>query len=105
MEKAARLLHAYGPEVIITGGHLPNECTDLVFDGQRFFHLTQAKIRTRHSHGTGCTFSSALATFLARGLSLAKAARAAQQFTRAAIRTGYACGQGSGPVNPCQISQ
>jgi hydroxymethylpyrimidine/phosphomethylpyrimidine kinase len=102
MEKAARILKALGPDVIITGGHLQKECTDLVYDGSRFHYLTHQKIATPHTHGTGCTFSAALATFLAQGWDLKKAGKKAQQFTRAAISTGYACGQGAGPVNPFQ---
>jgi hydroxymethylpyrimidine/phosphomethylpyrimidine kinase len=102
MEKAARILKALGPDVIITGGHLQKECTDLVYDGSRFHYLTQKKIETPHTHGTGCTFSAALATCLAQGWDLKKAGEKAQQFTSAAIKTGYACGQGAGPVNPFQ---
>jgi hydroxymethylpyrimidine/phosphomethylpyrimidine kinase len=103
MEKAARVLKALGPDVIITGGHLEKRCTDLVYDGNSFHYLTGAKIKTPHTHGTGCTFSSALATYLALGCDLKKAGKKAQQFTRAAIKTGYACGQGAGPVNPFQV--
>jgi len=98
MVRAATLIKAMGPDVVVTGGHLEGDCIDLLYDGERFYRLSSPKIRTPHTHGSGCVFSTALATFLAKGEGLVKAAGLAHDYTRAAIAHGYECGKGAGPV-------
>ena len=100
MQEACRALKALGPDVVVTGGHLKGECVDLLYDGREMLPFRGERIETRHSHGTGCVFSSALATLLAMGYGLGEAVKRAGEFTRGALRDGYACGRGNGVVNP-----
>ena len=100
MEKAAREIKGYGPDVVVTGGHLEERCIDLLYDGKELFSFEGRKIKTDNSHGSGCVFSSSLATFLAMGYDIAKATGEAHEFTRKAIRQGYSWGGKYGVVNP-----
>jgi hydroxymethylpyrimidine/phosphomethylpyrimidine kinase len=100
MAKAAETIQAMGPDVVITGGHLKSKCTDLLYDGEAFHRFHGSKIDTQHTHGSGCVFSTALATFLAGDNGVVAATKMAHDFTRRAIIHGYACGRGSGPVKP-----
>ncbi|MFC1891695.1 bifunctional hydroxymethylpyrimidine kinase/phosphomethylpyrimidine kinase [Thermodesulfobacteriota bacterium] len=100
MEKAALQLKALGPDVVITGGHLTDQCIDLFFDGNEFKYISDPKINTLNTHGSGCVFSSSLASFLSMGYDTYKAAESAHDFTRKAIEAGYLCGRGDGVVNP-----
>jgi hydroxymethylpyrimidine/phosphomethylpyrimidine kinase len=99
--EAARRIHALGPKmVIVKGGHLDGERSDdLVFDGRTFEVLTGRRIDTPHTHGTGCTFSAAIAACLARGLDPLAAAREARAFLQGAIEHAEPLGRGHGPVN------
>lgn len=99
--QAAKALHQLGcRHVLIKGGHLlERPATDLLYDG-RFFRMYKGEwIDTPHTHGTGCTFASALAAHLALGKPLPDAVEAAKQYVTAAIRHGLAIGQGRGPTN------
>lgn len=98
MEEAARIISAWGPMAVVTGGHLDGEPLDLVFDGTAFYRIRDTRIDARHTHGTGCVFSSALAAFLATDPDVPRAARRAHDVTREAILQGYPCGKGGGPV-------
>ena len=99
--RAAKVIHGFGcKHVLIKGGHLLNDrATDLLYDG-RFFNVLKGEfIETRHTHGTGCTFASALAAHLARGRSVLDAAQAAKAYVTQAIRHGLAIGHGHGPTD------
>lgn len=99
--RAAKVIHGFGcKHVLIKGGHLLNErATDLLYDG-RFFNVLKGEfIETSHTHGTGCTFASALAAHLARGRSVLDAAQAAKTYVTQAIRHGLAIGHGHGPTD------
>lgn len=99
--QAAKTLHQLGCQhVLIKGGHLlERPATDLLYDG-RFFRMYKGEwIDTPHTHGTGCTFASALTAHLALGKPLHDAADAAKQYVTEAIRHGLAIGQGRGPTN------
>ena len=100
MAKAAEAIQAMGPDVVITGGHLKSKCTDLLYDGKAFHRFHGSRIETQHTHGSGCVFSTALATFLAGDNGVVSATKMAHAFTRRAIINGYACGRGPGPVKP-----
>lgn len=101
MEDAARALHALGPRVVVVkGGHLEGAAVDLVFDGSRFERLESPRIATRHTHGTGCVFSAAIAGSLAKGVPTRQAIRDAKAFITAAIREALPLGSGHGPANP-----
>jgi len=96
-----RLLGA-GAAVIVKGGHLSrlSAATDLLFDGRDFAELPAQRIVTRNTHGTGCSFSAALATELARGRPLLDAVRRSKRFITEAIRHSLDLGHGCGPTNP-----
>ena len=102
--EAARAIHDMGPAaVIITGGHRTDpkstEIVDLLFDGHTFHELRTPRIDSRHTHGTGCTFASAVAAGLALGHDLADAARRAQQYVGGAIAHAPGLGHGRGPLD------
>ena len=89
-----------GPEVvIITGVRQGDESVDIGWDGAEFHEVRGALVDTPNTHGTGCTFSSALAAFLARGASPWKAVNLARSFVTAGLCSAYAVGSGSGPLN------
>jgi hydroxymethylpyrimidine/phosphomethylpyrimidine kinase len=99
--RAAKIIHGFGSKhVLIKGGHLLAErATDVLYDG-RFFNVFKGEfIDTSHTHGTGCTFASAIAAHLARGSSVVDAVQAAKAYITEAIRHGLAIGHGSGPTN------
>jgi len=99
--QAAKAIHKLGcKHVLIKGGHLLAErATDLLYDG-RFFNIFKGEfIDTPHTHGTGCTFASAVAAQLARGKALPDAVQTAKTYVTEAIRHGLAIGHGKGPTN------
>jgi hydroxymethylpyrimidine/phosphomethylpyrimidine kinase len=100
MERAAQALHAYGTHaVLVKGGHLTGDAVDVLFDGERCLHFVAPRIATRHTHGTGCTLSAAIAAFLARGLEMAQAVGEAKAYISGAILKAFPLGHGVGPVH------
>lgn len=104
MKKAARAIHEKGPKtVVVKGGHLlgTDFSTDLFFDGKEFEELTERRIDTRNTHGTGCTFASAIAARLALGDSTREAVRAAKRYVTRVLKAsaGLSLGHGHGPMN------
>jgi hydroxymethylpyrimidine/phosphomethylpyrimidine kinase len=103
MQQAARdLAHIGTRNILIKGGHLKGrDSTDILYIGQedRSVVLQGDRIETRNNHGTGCTLSSAVASFLAKGFTLEEASRSAKEYLVGSIRAGaeYEIGQGSGP--------
>jgi len=101
MHEAAERIYELGPKnVLIKGGHLSHEAVDVLYDGQQFSEFFAPRVQTQHTHGTGCTFSAAIATFLAFGDDLPTAVAAAKELISAAIETAFPVGGGIGPVNP-----
>ena len=98
-EAAKRIVEMGAKSVVIKGGHRKGAATDLFYDGKDFRELTAPRIRTPHTHGTGCTFSAAIAAYLARGEKLEKAVVLAKRYITRAIRQGFAVGSGHGPVH------
>ena len=99
--QAAKIIHKLGCKyVLIKGGHLLVERgTDLLYDG-RFFNMYKSEfIDTPHTHGTGCTYASAITAQLAKGKSVVDAIQAAKLYITEAIRHGLAIGHGNGPTN------
>jgi hydroxymethylpyrimidine/phosphomethylpyrimidine kinase len=96
----ARAVHALGPAaVVVTGGHR-EQATDVFYDGREIVELPGERYPDGAAHGSGCTHSSALAAFLARGLTPLDAARAAKELAAGAVRDGPAgIGRGAGPVD------
>jgi hydroxymethylpyrimidine/phosphomethylpyrimidine kinase len=86
--------------VIIKGGHAAgDDIVDLLFDGRTFIEWRMPRIVTKNTHGTGCTFASAVAANLALGRSLGESAFEAQQYVAGAIRHALAIGRGHGPLD------
>jgi hydroxymethylpyrimidine/phosphomethylpyrimidine kinase len=98
--EAAQQLLALGPAaVVIKGGHLPGpEIVDVLHDGDRLYEFAGPRVQTRNTHGTGCTFASAIAANLARGATLPDAVQRAKAFVLEAIRHGLPIGKGHGPL-------
>jgi hydroxymethylpyrimidine/phosphomethylpyrimidine kinase len=100
MREAARRLSGLGARaVLVKGGHLPGEATDVLYDGRDLSEFPAPHVETRHTHGTGCTYSAAIAAELARGAALPTAVARAKAFIAEAIRTAPGLGRGCGPVN------
>ncbi len=98
MEQAAAVLAGLGaPNVIITGGHLDGSATDLVYDGR--FHYLKGEKEPGEFHGTGCTFSAALAAELARGNDVLNAARSAKKFMKKVLAKTFGSGKGMSYFN------
>ena len=99
--QAARDLVALGPRAaVLKGGHAGTDATDFYFDGEQLVELPGRRIRTRNTHGSGCTFSAAIAAGLARGEDPLTAVLAAKEFITSAIVNSLELGSGHGPVNP-----
>jgi hydroxymethylpyrimidine/phosphomethylpyrimidine kinase len=100
MRVAAERLCSLGCKaVLVKGGHLPGSAVDLLFTGGEFYEFESERIETRHTHGTGCTYSAAITAELAKGTELIEAVRSAKAYITRAIRTNPGLGGGSGPVN------
>ena len=100
MEEAARYIYTLGcRHVIIKGGHATGDAVDVLFDGQTFYHFTAPRIHTKNTHGTGCTYSSAIAANLAAGLPVPQAVERAKAYVTAAIEHALDIGQGHGPLH------
>ena len=98
--QAAEAIHGMGPRVVVVkGGHLEGPPTDLFYDGDGFRELHAPRIDTKNTHGTGCTFASAIAAGVAKGLEPWDAVVQAKSFITEAIQNAYPVGQGHGPVN------
>lgn len=99
MAEAARRIHALGPRhVLVKGGHLAGAATDLLWDGHGLARFSAERQDSPNTHGTGCTFSAAIAAGLARGRPLAEAVREAKAYVTAAIREGFRIGAGVGAL-------
>jgi len=98
---AARELHRLGPRyVFLKGGHLEgDEAIDVLFDGAEASFVRAPRIRTKHTHGTGCTTAAAIAAGLAKGLPVDAAVAEAKRFVTAAIASALPLGSGIGPTN------
>jgi hydroxymethylpyrimidine/phosphomethylpyrimidine kinase len=101
MEAAAKILLDFGPAaVLLKGGHLPGDSLqDLLVTPHSQIRFPARRIATRHTHGTGCTLASAIATGLAQGQTLPHAVCRAHAYVQEAIRTAPGYGQGQGPLN------
>ena len=85
--------------VVVKGGHLDGPATDLFFDGISFHEFTTSRIDTKNTHGTGCTFASAVAAGLALGMTPTDAVALAKEYVTEAIQRSFPIGQGHGPLN------
>jgi len=104
MKEAARAIQRLGARnVVVKGGHLPGslQSIDVLYDGHDFSEFAAPRIETPNTHGTGCTFASAIAAGLAKGQSVSEAVGAAKAYLTAALRASVdlRLGQGHGPLN------
>lgn len=96
----ARELKKMGPDYVVITGFRQGDCyLDLFYDGYEFFEIKEHFLEIPHTHGTGCTFSAALAAFLARGASPLEAVATAKNFVTIGLRYAYQVGDGIGPLN------
>lgn len=100
IEEAARRLLLHGPmAVILTGGDANDLlAVDYFADNSGISRLKSERIKTRNTHGSGCTFASATAAFMAHGLEVREAAARAKEFVHGAIQASYSVGKGPGPL-------
>ena len=100
LHRAAEAVLAFGSQwVLVKGGHLPGQPIDLLTDGSESHLLRAARADNRHTHGTGCTLASALASFLAHGDPVPVAAGRAKDYVTGALGAGFRLGGGIGPVD------
>ncbi|GGQ03247.1 bifunctional hydroxymethylpyrimidine kinase/phosphomethylpyrimidine kinase [Streptosporangium pseudovulgare] len=100
MRRAADAVLTMGPAwVLVKGGHLPGAPVDLLTDGVREFRFTAERHDNRHTHGTGCTLASAIASYLALGEDVPGAVGRAKEYVTGAIARGFPLGAGIGPVD------
>ncbi|MBR1443723.1 MAG: bifunctional hydroxymethylpyrimidine kinase/phosphomethylpyrimidine kinase [Firmicutes bacterium] len=100
MKKAAEKIISLGCEnVLIKGGHMNGDSTDILFDGNKFYEFEGKRIHTKNTHGTGCTLSSAIASSLACGENTEISVKKAKSFLTSAIENSLELGKGNGPLN------
>jgi hydroxymethylpyrimidine/phosphomethylpyrimidine kinase len=100
MKAAAEALRALGPRaVLVKGGHLSGSPADILLYEHGFVQFPGHRIESRHTHGTGCTFSAAITAMLASGYQLVEAIRVAKEYVQEAIRSNPGLGVGMGPLN------
>lgn len=100
MREAGERLLAMGAQwVLVKGGHLAGDATDVLVGHGHAEVLRARRFDNRHTHGTGCTTASAIAAYLGRGLDVPQAVRAAKAFITGAVEHGFPLGAGIGPVD------
>ena len=100
MRSAAERIAGLGAQaVLVKGGHLAQDAIDVLYCNGRFTEFPATRLSTRHTHGTGCTFSAAITAFLARGFTIEESVARAKRFIHEAIRTNPGLGHGAGPLN------
>ncbi len=99
IQAAAKLLKTGVRWIVIKGGHLEGDATDLVYTADHHHFLRSPRVMTRCTHGTGCTFSAAITAYLARGLEPLDAIKCAKTYIAQAIITASEIGHGIAPTN------
>lgn len=100
MKEAARRIYKMGcKNVLIKGGHSSGDATDILYNGSEFRSYSSSRIDTKNTHGTGCTFSSAIASNLAKGLPVPTAVEHAKSYITTAIEHSLELGKGHGPTH------
>ena len=97
---AAQAIHGMGCHyVVVKGGHFGEDAVDVLYDGSVFTEFPARRIATTSTHGTGCTFASAVAAGLARGSTVESAVSDAKAYVTAAIANAPSIGAGHGPLH------
>jgi hydroxymethylpyrimidine/phosphomethylpyrimidine kinase len=100
MKEAAKRIAGLGARsVLIKGGHLEGDAIDLLWHENTFIEYRKPRLNTKHTHGTGCTYSAAITACLAKGDTVPEAVAKAKTFIHEAIRTAPGLGAGNGPLN------
>lgn len=100
MKKIANKIYEMGPKfVLVKGGHLSDTADDVLFDGKDIKIFKGVKIKTKNTHGTGCTLSSAIASYLALGNTVDDAVKLAKDYITVAIKHSLSIGKGHGPTH------
>jgi hydroxymethylpyrimidine/phosphomethylpyrimidine kinase len=100
MEEAAKRIAGLGAKaVLVKGGHLAADATDILYHEGRIEHFPARRVESRHTHGTGCTYSAAITAQLAKGYGLIEAIASAKRYITNAIAGAPGLGRGCGPVN------
>jgi len=100
LRQAAEEIGALGARhVVIKGGHRDGPAVDLYYDGRSFHEFGTPRVHTTSTHGTGCTFASAIAAGLAKGLGVRDAVAMAKAYVTKALQSAYPVGHGHGPVH------
>lgn len=99
-QAAVQLVEKFGAgAALVKGGHLEGEATDFLYDGTNLSVFSEERIKTRNTHGTGCTYSAAITAYLSQGLPLQEAVRKSKKFVTVAIKHSFDLGSGNGPTN------
>lgn len=114
MKLLAKLIHEFGPRaVLLKGGHMPLNAdnqrsshrdadavvVDVFYDGNKFTCISTKYLKSRNTHGTGCSLASAVAANLVKGISLVTSVKEACRYVEVGIRTSESIGKGTGPIN------
>lgn len=99
MKEAAIDIKKFGAKnVLVKGGHRCNDANDVLYYNEEFLTIKGNRIETQNTHGTGCTLSSAIASYLAKGYSVKEAVELSKEYIAKAIENSFAIGKGVGPV-------
>jgi hydroxymethylpyrimidine/phosphomethylpyrimidine kinase len=98
-EAARRLVEMGARHAVVKGGHADGPAVDVLFDGRDFHEFAAPRVDTRHTHGTGCTFASAIAAELAKGATVPEAVGRAKTYLTQALHYAPGLGHGHGPVH------
>ena len=99
MRRAAEIIVDKGANsIVLKGGHFLGDAVDLFYDGNAFIEFVRPRVNTRNSHGTGCTFSSAIAAGLGKGFKLEQSIEMAKEYVTRALLSAKSVGLGQGPL-------
>lgn len=104
MVKAARFIHhKTDSSVLVKGGHIGEDATDILFENGEIHRFTAMRIDNPNTHGTGCTLSAAIACNQADGRTLLESISASKEYLTGALKAGLDIGKGRGPLNHCYL--
>ncbi|WP_424475546.1 bifunctional hydroxymethylpyrimidine kinase/phosphomethylpyrimidine kinase [Oceanobacillus kimchii] len=107
MKDAAKHIvdHFNADAALIKGGHMKADAVDFLYDGSAMHTFSAKRINTKNTHGTGCTYSAAITSYLAKGYSMVEAVQKSKDFVTAAISQSFELGYGNGPTNHWAIRE
>lgn len=100
MIKAAKRIKSFGAKnILIKGGHREDNCTDILLtENDEIIRFEGVRFETKNTHGTGCTLSSTIASYIGKGLSIEESVRLGKGYISEAIKNSFSIGEGVGPV-------